>query len=109
VVEFWTGHLVAGRHVDRDRPAEFTASGPVSELGGRIDAAKRQLRHDLAAAEPATALRYEPPEEYLATRPDLTQGGALLHVYEELAQHHGHLEITRDLLTRQRASVPRLE
>jgi hypothetical protein len=27
-----------------------------------------------------------------------TQGGALLHIYEELAQHRGQMEITRDLL-----------
>jgi hypothetical protein len=27
-----------------------------------------------------------------------TQGGALVHVYEELSQHLGQLEITRDLL-----------
>jgi hypothetical protein len=98
VAEFWAGQLVAGRQVHRDRPAEFTASGAVDELISRIDAAKRQLRHDLAAAEPAAPLRHEPPEDYLVTTPGLTQGGALLHVYEELAQHHGQLEITRDLI-----------
>ncbi|HEY3682180.1 MAG TPA: hypothetical protein VGL93_04035 [Streptosporangiaceae bacterium] len=27
-----------------------------------------------------------------------TQGGAALHIYEELAQHHGQMELTRDLL-----------
>ena len=27
-----------------------------------------------------------------------TQGGVLLHVYEELAQHLGQLEVTRDVL-----------
>jgi hypothetical protein len=31
-------------------------------------------------------------------RPDLSQGAALQHVYEELAQHRGQLEITADLL-----------
>jgi hypothetical protein len=98
VVEFWAGRLVAGRQVHRDRPAEFTASGAVDELVARIDAAKRQLRHDLAGAEPPARLRHEPPEDYLVTTPGLTQGGALLHVYEELAQHHGQLEITRDLI-----------
>jgi hypothetical protein len=29
--------------------------------------------------------------------------GVLLHVLEELAQHHGHLEITRDLVTARHA------
>jgi len=27
-----------------------------------------------------------------------TQGAVLIHVYEELAQHHGQMEITRDVL-----------
>jgi hypothetical protein len=100
VVDYWVGHLVAARPVERDRPAEFTASGDVKDLVERVEAAKRQLRDDLAAAEPAARLRREPPAEYLATKPDLTQGAALLHVYEELAQHHGQLEITRDVLRR---------
>jgi hypothetical protein len=106
VVEFWAGHLVAGRHVHRDRPAEFTASGAVDGLVVRIDDAKRQLRRDLAGAEPPAPLRHEPPEDYLVTTPGITQGGALLHVYEELAQHHGQLEITRDLIL-ERDAAPR--
>jgi hypothetical protein len=28
----------------------------------------------------------------------MTQGEVLLHVYEELAQHRGQMEITRDVL-----------
>jgi len=27
-----------------------------------------------------------------------TQRGALLHIYEELAQHRGQMEVTRDLI-----------
>jgi hypothetical protein len=30
-----------------------------------------------------------------------TQGNALLHVLEEVTQHHGQAEITRDLLLRE--------
>lgn len=106
VVDYWVGHLVAGRPVDRDRPVEFTASGSVKELVDRAEAAKRQLRQDLAGAEAAAPLRVEPPAEYLATKPDLTRGAALLHVYEELAQHHGQFEITRDVI-RQSHRQPR--
>ena len=104
VVDYWVGHLVAGRPVERDRPAEFTASGPVKDLVVRVAAAKEQLRADLAVAEPAAPLRIEPPADYLATKPDLTQGAALLHVFEELAQHHGQLELTRDVI-RQRSGT----
>ena len=97
VLDYWAGHLVAGRAVDRDRDAEFTASGPVSDLVARIAAAKRTLRDDVAAADPAAPLRAEPPPHYRLL-PGITQGWALQHVYEELAQHHGHLELTRDFL-----------
>ena len=102
VVDYWVGHLVAGRPVERDRPAEFTAAGAVKELVERVEAVKRGLRADLAQSESAASLRVEPPAEYLATKPDLTQGAALLHVYEELAQHHGQLEITRDIIRQSR-------
>ncbi|HEV7534196.1 MAG TPA: DUF664 domain-containing protein [Acidimicrobiia bacterium] len=106
VVEYWAGHLVAGREVHRDRPAEFTATGPVDHLIARVDLAKGQLRHDLSAAETLAPLRHEPPGDHLVTTPGLTQGGALLHVYEELSQHLGQLEITRDVLIRPTTAPP---
>ena len=90
--------------VERDRPAEFTASGPVKDLIERIAGAKQRLRVALAAADPAAPLRVEPPADYLTTKPDLTQGAALLHVFEELAQHHGQLEISRDVIRAQAAT-----
>ncbi|MGH9093996.1 MAG: hypothetical protein ACRDXE_02440, partial [Acidimicrobiales bacterium] len=39
VLEYWGGHMVAGRPVGRDREAEFAASGPVAELAGRAQQA----------------------------------------------------------------------
>jgi hypothetical protein len=98
VLEFWAGSLVAGRSVGRDRDAEFTASGPAQELIERVAAAKEQLRADLKAAEPAEPLRGPAPAKYEGTPAGRSQGGALQHVYEELAQHHGQLELTRDVL-----------
>jgi Protein of unknown function (DUF664) len=98
VVEYWAGHLVAGRVVERDRAAEFTAAGRVDDLIARVQLAKRRLRDDIAGVDPAAPLRHEPPADYLATKPELTRGGALLHVYEELSQHLGQLEITRDVI-----------
>lgn len=98
VLEFWAGSLVAGRVVERDREAEFTASGPVGPLIERVAAAKEQLRADLSVAEPTAPLRGPAPVKYADTPAGRTQGGALQHVYEELAQHHGQLELTRDVL-----------
>ncbi|HKS47291.1 MAG TPA: DUF664 domain-containing protein [Amycolatopsis sp.] len=98
VVNYWVGRLVAGREVVRDRDAEFTAAGPVEDLVARTEAAKLQLREDLARADPRAPLHAEPPPGYVNTKAGLTQAGALQHVYEELAQHHGQLEVTRDIL-----------
>lgn len=104
VTEYWAGHVVAGRTVRRDRPAEFTAAGPIGDLIARVEMAKRQLGEDVAVADPAAAPRHEPPKD--ATKPDLTQGAALLHVYEELSQHLGQLEITRDVVAIQGHRTP---
>ncbi|GAB3147873.1 hypothetical protein GCM10027258_41990 [Amycolatopsis stemonae] len=97
VLEFWVGSLVAGRSVHRDRAAEFTAAGPVAGLLERVEQAREQLRADLAAADSTAPLRAEAPPKYRDTPAGRTQGGALQHVYEELAQHHGQLELTRDV------------
>ncbi len=98
VMEHWGGARVAGRTVERDRAAEFTASGPVDELVRRLDAAKRQLRLDVAGLDPAAPLHEHPTPRDAGHPASRSRGGALMHVYEELAQHRGQLEITRDVL-----------
>jgi hypothetical protein len=98
VVSFWGGHVVAGRAVPRDRAAEFTASGPVDELVARLRLVREQFAADVAAAVPADPCRGEVPPKYRGTPIGESQGMALQHIYEELAQHRGHLELTRDLL-----------
>ena len=97
-MEYWGGAVVAGREVERDRDAEFRASGPVADLIDAAKHAKRRFRADIATADPAGRPR--------ATRPSMapdeleftSQGHALLHVLEEVCQHLGQMEITRDLL-----------
>ena len=98
VMEYWAGHVVAGRSIERDRAAEFRASGRVSELGDRARRARGRLRWDIANVEPFEAPRGETPPEDAHLPIARTQGGALLHVYEELAQHRGQMEVCRDLL-----------
>lgn len=98
VMEYWGGAMVAGREIERDRDAEFRAHGPVAELIARTAAARRQLEADLAAAEPLSPPRGAGDPEDAALPFGRTQGGVLLHVYEELAQHLGHMELSRDVL-----------
>jgi Protein of unknown function (DUF664) len=104
VMEFWGGEVVAGREVIRDRPAEFRASGPVAGLAAAATKAQGQFRADAATADFAAPVRggaghSKHPDELEFT----SQGHALLHVLEEVTQHLGQLELTRDML---RAAPP---
>lgn len=98
VMEYWGGYIVAGRPVERDRAAEFRAAGPVSGLVERAGRARQQLRADTANVDPLAPPCGTPRPEDVELPRGRTQGGALVHIYEELAQHRGHMEITRDLL-----------
>jgi hypothetical protein len=102
VLEFWAGAMIAGRVIVRDRDAEFTASGAVDDLASRVARARRQLAVDLDALEPLArprrALKAPDADLPFAT----TQGGVVLHILEELQQHLGHLELTRDVLVARR-------
>lgn len=99
VMEWWGGHIVAGRGVERDRAAEFSARGQVDEIVERVARARQQLRADVATADPSAPPRVTPELGDADPALGKTQGGALMHIYEELAQHRGHMEITRDLVT----------
>jgi hypothetical protein len=98
MLEWWIGHVVMGREVRRDRAAEFRSSGAVAELVDRVSAVRKQAAADLAVIDLDDPPRGSPSPDYLGTPIAQTVGGALLHVLEELAQHHGHLEISRDLI-----------
>ena len=91
----WARTVNRGIVVPRDRDAEFTATGTVDEALALLEVGRARLHEDVLAADPAAAPA-NPPEG----RGDdyVTQGEVLLHVYEELAQHLGQLEVTRDVL-----------
>jgi hypothetical protein len=98
VMEYWAGATVAGRSIKRDRAAEFTAQGDVVGLLERTEAARRRLHEDVeglvALDVPAQVVRDpDDPVPYSETK-----GAVLLHILEELFQHLGQMEITRDML-----------
>jgi hypothetical protein len=80
-IGYWVGEVVSGRPAHRDRDAEFTASGPVAPLLDRVGETVLQLTKDVMAA-----------------RDDTDTAGALLHVYTDVVQHHGQLQIMRDAI-----------
>ena len=99
VMEFWGGEVVAGREITRDRPAEFRARGAVAGLAAAATTALGRFRADAATADFAG-----PPRGGAGHQKDLfeleftSQGHALLHVLEEVTQHLGQMELTRDVL-----------
>ncbi len=98
VMAYWGGHLMAGRDVIRDRSAEFDATGTVAALRSRVDESLEQLRFDMSRVAPEAGLRHVPDPGALGPDRPLTQAAALVHLYEELAQHHGQMQVLRDAL-----------
>ena len=105
VMDYWGGYMIAGRDVERDRDAEFRASGSVRDLLHRTDQARQQFRADLANLDPGAPPRGVPNPAFVPggqSDADLplgrSQGGVLIHIYSELAQHRGQMEGCRDVL-----------
>jgi len=98
VIEYWGGGTVADRTFTRDRAAEFAAQGTVADLVAQAAAARRRLEEDLVGldsmAEPANVFANpEHPHAY-----DRAKGSVLIHILEELYQHLGQMQLTRDVL-----------
>ena len=96
MMRYWSSSVNRGIQIPRDRAAEFTVTGPVAELLTRAAEVREAFIADVVAVDPAAA-----PAQIPEGREDMwssTAGGVLLHVFEELCQHLGQLEITRDLL-----------
>jgi hypothetical protein len=100
VVNHWIGNVIADRGIPRDRPAEFVATGTFADLKEAVRACRARLAADLVIVDGLDSPASPPPSRY---RPaggpaEWTQGAVLIHMYEELAQHHGQMELTRDIL-----------
>ncbi|MEM8709117.1 MAG: hypothetical protein AAGE98_21830, partial [Actinomycetota bacterium] len=99
--EWWCAHIVCGRPSARVRDDEFDATGTVADLhdhADRLVALLDELRPEMAVA---TTLAF-PASTQTPLEGEWTVGGALIHAYEELAQHLGHLEMTADVLLAER-------
>ncbi len=92
----WARQVNRGIVVERDRDAEFGASGTVAEALALLAAARTRLHEDVAASDFRAHPLLPPTDDHESA--SATQGDILLHVYEEVAQHLGHLDVTRDVL-----------
>jgi uncharacterized damage-inducible protein DinB len=97
VADFWLDHVLLGHPTERDRPAEFVATGDLATLEGDVAAFLDRLPDLMAAVAELDAPRlpYRDDEPWVET-----VEGVLLHVVEELSQHLGHVDLTVDLLLR---------
>ncbi len=96
-MDWWAGHIILGEPSDRDRDGEFTAAGTCAQALDACAAARARL-HAWAPRIDATPTLAVPPQTQMPLAGEWTVGAALIHIYEELAQHLGHLEMTVDLL-----------
>ncbi len=106
--EFWVLTLAGGRPSDRNRLAEFHATGHGADLLARYErwlTAVHEVLDDLPDA--AMARPANPPLEY-RNMPGMAQDGpftvreCLLHAVEHSALHQGHIEITRQIVLARR-------
>ena len=95
---YWIDHVGLGRPSDRVRDEEFVAVATVAELKALVRARAQHLvesvRHfDHGLTGNPHQDRCELPEG------DGSDGSIVIHAFEELFQHLGHLELTADALT----------
>lgn len=92
-------HLAAGRPFDRDRDSEFRTGGQsAGDLAVRIERTSSAIPGLVEAAVAGgigAARRTRDGRE-------VTAGYALVHALEHLAEHVGQVELTRQLVTRER-------
>jgi uncharacterized damage-inducible protein DinB len=95
ISEFWLGHVALGRATTRDRNAEFTRTTTAAECRTQVAQALTQAEADLQQLQQGAGQ----PHAMRARLPgDGDDYAVLLHVIEELFQHLGQMEVTKDVL-----------
>ena len=99
LTHYWIGRVCTGRPYDRDRDAEFSAHGSLAEMRQAVRSLQQQLSTDIQQVHMDQPI----VGELQARHTDLhgiSQAEVMMRCFKELAQHHGHLDMTRDLLLR---------
>lgn len=101
MARWWLDHAVLGNPTTRDRPSEFTASGSRADLDALVSRFQADLDSILPAVLDTAVPALSPPDDHERVWPWTTHA-IVLHVIEELFQHAGHVDITCDLVLRNR-------
>ena len=96
LTRYWLGTVIAGRQIQRDREAEFRAQGSVAELHQAVRQVQKEIQDDIKHVRGDQLSAF--PAAVRPQHKTWTQGHFLLQCYKELAQHHGHMELTRDVM-----------
>ncbi|GAA4288385.1 DUF664 domain-containing protein [Georgenia daeguensis] len=100
----WSSTVNLGVPIPRHRDAEFRARTTVAEVASLARTTRSAFEGDVRQTVLDSAPVAVPPgrEEFWTG----TCRGVLLHVFEELCQHLGQAEITRDLLSAGQPAAP---
>lgn len=99
--EFWVLVVAGGRSIPRDRPAEFRASGSLSDLTTRYERWIADVHEVLDALAPDQMEQRLDLSRYRSSpsaSEEVSVREALLHAVEHSALHLGQTQITRQLL-----------
>ena len=100
----WVLGIACGQPVQRDRPAEFRASGRAAELVAQARRLSEEIEAALTSLAPSALDQRRLPPKSLWGEGDPTQISvreALIHVVEHASIHLGQLQITRDVALRE--------
>ncbi len=97
LTRYFIGGALAGRQVPRDRDAEFRAQGSVAEIQQTVRALQQDMQEDLKHVHGDQPSAFPEALRQPAQRTWM-QGRFVIQCYKELAQHHGHMELTRDVI-----------
>lgn len=98
VAEFWLGHVGLGRPSTRDRTTEFSRTATVSDLHQMVDDTVVQTIVDIRALDAGEG-RDDSRRQSLEGG-DGSDTALVVHLFEELYQHLGHMEIAADAFRR---------
>jgi hypothetical protein len=96
LTNYFIGTALGGRQVPRDRDAEFRAQSTVAELRQAVRELQSHIQNDLKQVRGDQPCAF--PDAVRPPHRTWPQGRFVLQCYKELAQHHGHMELTRDVM-----------
>lgn len=96
LTNYFIGVALGGRQVPRDRDAEFRAQGTVAEIRQAVRTLQQQLPDDIKNVRGDQPCAF--PQAVREPQRTWTQGRFMLQCYKELSQHHGQMELTRDIM-----------